>query len=117
MTKTPSEFGFSVPDSQPSTLNSHHLLADIRTIFEKTAADRMFTRDLISELKALPGATWRERLEMVTVPERWLAGALRRHNLRPRVLWITGTTARGYLATDFNANTTSRVVPTARDQL
>ena len=49
------------------------LLSDIRDIFKRTGAERLSSRQLIEELRALLGRSWNEANRNRPINEKWLA--------------------------------------------
>ena len=84
-----------------STIDHQLLLSDIRAIFNETGVDRLFTRDLLARLAALPDRPWKDLISSQLKPEQWLASQLRPLGIRPRSLWIGGTPGKGYLRDAF----------------
>jgi hypothetical protein len=74
------------------------LLADIRTVFEKSKWERITTDGLLDRLRALPESNWSE-LNAVR-----LARMLRPFKIAPRQLWFEDGNFRGYELEDFAAS-------------
>lgn len=85
------------------------LLADIRSTFEQSGADRLSSEELCSRLAALVEAPWGD-LRGRPIDARGLAGRLRPYAIRPRTIRVGDVTPRGYLATDF-ADSWARYLP------
>ncbi len=85
-----------LPATQLSTLHTQ-LLTDLRQAFFTAGSDRIFTRDLLARLKALPDRLWKNLIDSHLQPQLWLADQLRPFGIRPRTLWIAGTCGKGYL--------------------
>jgi hypothetical protein len=75
------------------------LLLDCFLIFTEHKAERMFTRDLVQRLNALPNRPWRELLKGKDklIDDLWLAKQLRPFGIVPTTIWIGQQAARGYL--------------------
>ena len=93
----------SASDEGGSTLNPQ-LLNDILQIFAESAADRLFTRDLVARLNAIPDRPW-SRIQNPHAPltERGLAARLKPIGIKPRTLRINHVQGKGYEAKTFRA--------------
>ena len=88
--------------SKTDALNPDLLLPDIRHVFSNAGVDRMFSRDLVARLIALPDRPWRNLANDKPITVRQLACRLHALGIQPRTLWIANTVGRGYLRTDFS---------------
>jgi hypothetical protein len=83
------------------------LLADIRDIFAKTGAQRLFSSALVDALCAVPERPWSLTTPVTDlgsarpINEGWLARNLRRFAVRSHNLRINGDRAKGYELIDF----------------
>ena len=77
------------------------LFLDIFLLFTQEKTDRVFTRELIPWLNGFQSHAWAERNKGRPINEQWLAQQLRPYRIRPRVVRIGETVARGYLLSDF----------------
>jgi hypothetical protein len=102
--------GANRPDQDPGVL----LLTDIRGIFDRLGVDRIASKVLIDELRALDDGMWNDwRGPNDDRPPRKLnqsdlARLLRLFNIRPQTVWPVqrrpdSRSARGYLRTQFEA--------------
>ena len=83
--------------SDPTAL----LLEDILTMFVQTGEDRLFSQTLVDGLNNLTGRPWAEMRRGKPITKKWLADQLRRHEVRPRTIWIGEKHAKGYLQEEF----------------
>jgi hypothetical protein len=74
---------------------SLRLLADIRTIFDKSRSRRIHTDDLLIDLRLMPETPW-EDLKATKVSK-----LLRPFGIAPKHLWINNKNRRGYELNDF----------------
>ena len=72
------------------------LLSDIRDIFTRTGAERLSSRLLVEELRALLGRSWNEANRNKPINEKWLATQLARFEISPTILRGEEARARGY---------------------
>jgi hypothetical protein len=77
------------------------LLLDCFFLFTQLDTDRLFTRDLLQYLNALPARAWRELAKGKPIDELWLAKQLRPFGIQPSTIWINDQAARGYLLEAF----------------
>jgi hypothetical protein len=73
------------------------LLLDCFVLFVHLKTDRLFTRDLVQHLNALPARGWRELAKGKPIDDLWLAKQLRPFGIQPSTLWIGEQSARGYV--------------------
>jgi hypothetical protein len=71
------------------------LLADIRTVFDATGTDHIFSETLVSKLNALEESPWAEWFGK-GLTKNGLAKMLRRFEIRPRTVRVRDSTAKGY---------------------
>lgn len=88
------------------------LLADIRTIFENRHADRISSADLITALCDDDEAPWCSYNRGKPISPRQIAKRLREYGITSSTVRFSGTTAKGYLLSDF-AEAFSRYLPAA----
>ncbi|HWX23037.1 MAG TPA: DUF3631 domain-containing protein, partial [Candidatus Binatia bacterium] len=77
------------------------LFLDCIILFEEYKTERMFTRDLVEHLNALPGRPWRDLTKGKPIDEYWLSAQLRPFGIKPRTMRIAEQVAKGYLQEDF----------------
>jgi hypothetical protein len=97
--------GVDAPDSLSS-----QLLADIRDVFRQRAAERMFTEELLHELRAREDRPWGEWRGSNPMSAIQLAHQLKPFDIRPRLFREGAKSARGYLAADL-ADAFARYLP------
>jgi hypothetical protein len=97
--------GVDAPDSLSS-----QLLADIRDAFRQRAAPRMFTEELLHELRAREDRPWGEWRGSNPMSAIQLAHQLKPFGIRPRLFREGAKSARGYLAADL-ADAFARYLP------
>lgn len=78
------------------------LLADIQKVFDIKAKDRMFSRDLVTELNKMKDRPWCEEHKGKPITERWLALHLRRFKIQSRTLRMSNERAKGYELSQFD---------------
>jgi putative DNA primase/helicase len=66
-----------------------------------SAGVRIFSRDLVVALNNCTDRPWMVLRRAKDVTERWLSQQLSPYGIRPRTVWIAGTSAKGYLEGDF----------------
>ena len=71
---------------------------------------RMFSREIVNELNALPDRPWMVLRRGKEVTERWLSQQLSPYGVRPRTVWIRETCAKGYMEGDLK-ETFQRYIP------
>jgi hypothetical protein len=76
-------------------------MLDIVAIFAEDDADRMFSRDIVSNLNCFQGRPWADMLNGKPMTELWLAQQLRPYGVRPKTMWIGDTAAKGYVQESF----------------
>jgi hypothetical protein len=86
------------------------LLADVRRVFEESAADRLGSETLAKALCELEESPWAD-LKGKALDARGLARRLRRFEVRPKTIRIGDTTPRGYERGDF-VDAWNRYLPT-----
>lgn len=72
------------------------LLGDLRAIFEKRDVDRLASSEILKDLIALEERPWSDWRHGRPLTARHLAKLLEPFGIKPDVLWIGGTTVRGY---------------------
>jgi hypothetical protein len=77
------------------------LLLEIWELFDRTGANRMFSRDLVRELNKLEERPWGEGTSRKPVTEHWLARRLRAYGIRSRTMRLLWDVGRGYARADF----------------
>ena len=78
------------------------LLLDIFVAFTLQKAQRLFTRDLLENLKRRSsGRPWTEVRNGKEINDIWLARQLRPFGIRPMTLWIDDNLAKGYRLDQF----------------
>jgi hypothetical protein len=88
------------------------LLEHCRTAFADI--DRLATEQLLLRLQDLPESPWRN-MKGKPLDDRGLATRLRRYEIKPKVIRLGQTTARGYLREDFE-DVWPRYLPAASSQ-
>ena len=85
-------------NSAPADDQSHRvaLLSDIRRIFVEQNTERLFTKDLISELKAIEGAAWSSWNKGQGIAPHDLSKNLRGFEIESRKIRIGAETKQGY---------------------
>ena len=86
------------------------LLGDIREAFRKRAGERIFTEELLAELRAREDRPWGEWRRGQAMSAAQLARQLRPFGIRPRLYRDGAKCGRGYSAEDF-ADTFARYLP------
>ena len=61
----------------------------------------MFSRTIVSELNFRLDRPWAEMRKGKAIDELWLAAQLRPFGIRSKTMWVGGTSAKGYLQSDF----------------
>jgi len=84
---------------QTSNLTSP-LFLDCLLLFAELQTDRLFTRDLVQHLNALPGRPWRDLTKGKPIDEYWLGRQFRPFGIKPKTIWIGPQSAKGYLKED-----------------
>jgi hypothetical protein len=92
---------FALSGAETSTSLVSSLLLDCFFLFSQLDTDRLFTRDLLLHLNALPARAWRELAKGKPIDELWLAKQLRPFGIQPSTIWINDQAARGYLLEAF----------------
>jgi len=77
------------------------LLLDLLILFAKGKCHRLHSRTLVDHLNRLGDRPWADLTKGKEINELWLSRQLRPYGIRPKMLWIEGTTARGYDKEDF----------------
>jgi putative DNA primase/helicase len=72
------------------------LLLDIGAVFGEHQAERLFSRDLVSELNCRADRPWAELRHGRAIDELWLAKQLRPYGIFPRSMRIGETKTKGY---------------------
>lgn len=72
------------------------LLADIKSIFDESGAQRIFSKILVEELIAMSDHPWGEINHGKSITERWLARKLRPFGILPNTLRLETGRAKGY---------------------
>jgi hypothetical protein len=62
---------------------------------------RIFSRALVAALNNCTDRLWMQLRRGNDVTERWLSQQLSPFGIRPRTVWINGTSAKGYFEGDF----------------
>jgi hypothetical protein len=75
------------------------LILDIADIFMECASEKMFSRDIVDQLR--DGAMKSQTMKYSTINEFEISRALRHYHIRPSILRIGKEVGRGYLGTDF----------------
>jgi hypothetical protein len=86
------------------------LLSDIRTVFDRCRADRLFTESLLTELRGIEEAPWAVIRRGEPLDARGLAQRLRKYDIKPDVQRIDEEVSRGYTRAQF-ADAWSRYLP------
>jgi hypothetical protein len=76
------------------------LLADIRQIFTHSGQTRIFTRDLLDALCALPDRPWQSALRNAASAHNWLSNLLRPFGVISRNIRVGDDRAKGYELSD-----------------
>src|SRR5439155_16392790 len=69
---------------------------------KKAGVAKIFSRDLVAGLNQCTDRPWLVLRKGKAVTETWLSQQLRGYGIRPRTIWIGGTSAKGYVEDDFN---------------
>jgi putative DNA primase/helicase len=77
------------------------LLEDLQEIFGIGSIDRLPSKDIVSALTKREGRPWPEYRHGKPITPSQLARLLEPFGVRPKALWISGRTLRGYLREDF----------------
>ena len=104
----------SAPAPESSPVSS--LFLDILIQFVSTKASSLFSRSLVENLNQLSDRPW-SCLRNGHLSERWLADRLREYDIRPRLIRIGQTVARGYLHDDFRQAFKRYISPADLDAL
>lgn len=84
------------------------MLADIRTVFAASGADRFRTADLLAELCKVEESPWGDWFGKTLTPQG-LSKLLQPFRIKTMPIWVEGEKARGYKVTQF-ADAFSRVL-------
>src|SRR3954451_10244578 len=84
-------------DSNPTSA----LLLDIFAVFTESKVDRLFTRELVSQLNASQDGMWSEVLNGKNITERCLSKQLRPFGIVPGNIWFNAAQAKVYVLEDF----------------
>ena len=77
------------------------LLADIRDVFSRGGADRLWSEDLVSGLVSMEDQPWPEWRDAKPITTRQVAILLKPFGVQPRTIRIGDHTAKGYLLASF----------------
>jgi hypothetical protein len=76
-------------------------LLDLKVMFVNGNCQKMHSWRMVEALNGLGDRPWTELRAGKEINGLWLARQLRPYGIRPKMLWLEGTTARGYEAEDF----------------
>ena len=89
-----------VTDSKESTPSiGIRLLSDLRDVFGDR--DAMATEKILAALHGLPESLWAD-IKGMPLNDRGLAARLRRYQVKPKLVRVSGTVARGYTREDLH---------------
>jgi hypothetical protein len=91
--------GLTAVSQENSPIGS--LLLDLKVMFVNGNCQKMHSWRMVEALNGLGDRPWTELRAGKEINELWLARQLRPYGIRPKMLWLERTTARGYEAEDF----------------
>jgi hypothetical protein len=77
------------------------LLHAIREMFEKAAADRLASAEIVTQLKGMEGSPWPDYRNGSAISANQVANLLKEHNIQSRQIRLGPTTKKGYRLRDF----------------
>jgi hypothetical protein len=93
------------------------LLFDLFVVFTARDAEKLFTREVLSELRALENRPWHSMRRGAEVTEAWLAQRLRPYGIKPQTIRVGEGVGRGYLAEDFRESLKRYVPKPEREEM